>query len=96
MLIIPYQQLSTEALQGLLEEVASRDGTDYGAVELSLEAKIAQLMQGLQTGRVLISFDHETESCQIISKEQYQQLFNIGHSADMSDFDVYDQQGYES
>lgn len=74
MLIIPYQQLSADALQGLLEEVASRDGTDYGAVELSLEVKIAQIMRGLQSGNVLISFDHETESCQVISKEQYQQF----------------------
>lgn len=75
MLIIPYQQLSADALQGLLEEVASRDGTDYGEVELSLDTKIEQLMHNLKSGKVLISFDHETESCQIISKEQYQQLY---------------------
>ena len=27
---IPYDQLSTEALNGVIEELVTRDGTDYG------------------------------------------------------------------
>jgi len=30
--IIPVDKLSTEALQGVIEEFISRDGTDYGGL----------------------------------------------------------------
>ena len=33
---IPYDQLSPEALQGVVEEFVTRDGTDYGEVEILL------------------------------------------------------------
>ena len=36
-------QLSPEALRSLIEEFVTRDGTDYGAVERSVEEKIAQV-----------------------------------------------------
>ncbi|MBW2654812.1 MAG: YheU family protein [Deltaproteobacteria bacterium] len=31
---IPYNQLSPEALQGVIEEFVTRDGTDYGEVRI--------------------------------------------------------------
>jgi uncharacterized protein YheU (UPF0270 family) len=34
--IIPVNKLSPEALQGVIEEFISRDGTDYGEMEVSL------------------------------------------------------------
>ena len=39
---VPYDQLSPEALQGVIEEFVTRDGTDYGEIEVSLETKISQ------------------------------------------------------
>ena len=36
---IPWQKLSEDAFQGMLEELVSRDGTDYGERELSQEEK---------------------------------------------------------
>lgn len=41
---IPYDQLSPEALHGVIEEFVTRDGTDYGEVEIPLETKIAQVL----------------------------------------------------
>jgi uncharacterized protein YheU (UPF0270 family) len=42
---IPYDQLSPEALQGVIEGFVTRDGTDYGEVEISLETKVAQALK---------------------------------------------------
>ena len=43
-LVIPAEQLSADALQGLIEEFITREGTDYGEVEWSLDQKVAQLV----------------------------------------------------
>jgi uncharacterized protein YheU (UPF0270 family) len=51
---IPYDQLSPEALQGVVEEFVTRDGTDYGEVEVPLETKIAQVMNQLKSGKAVI------------------------------------------
>jgi uncharacterized protein len=45
MTIIPHQNLSPEALHGVIEEFVTRDGTDYGLVEATLEQKINGVMR---------------------------------------------------
>ena len=67
---VPWQQLSPDALQGLLESYINREGTDYGEVELSLDAKLARLRAQVEKGEVLIFFDEETETCQLIGREE--------------------------
>ena len=59
-------QLSPQALRGLVEEFVTRDGTDYGAVERSVEDKIARVEAQLASGEVRIVFDPETESANIV------------------------------
>ena len=59
-------QLSPQALRGLVEEFVTRDGTDYGAVERSVEDKIARVEAQLASGEVRIIFDPETESANIV------------------------------
>jgi len=54
---IPLSSLSEEALSGLIEEVITREGTDYGEIEYSLEQKIRQLTSALRTGDAKIIFD---------------------------------------
>ena len=66
---IPYDQLSSEALAGLVEEFVTRESTDYGAVELSMETKLSQVYQQLKSGKAFIVFDEESETCNILSKE---------------------------
>ena len=41
MIEVPHHALSPEALRGVIEELVTRPGTDYGAQERSIEAKIA-------------------------------------------------------
>lgn len=59
--------LSPETLRGLVEEFVTRDGTDYGLVERSIEEKIAGVMAQLASGEALIVFDPETESANIVT-----------------------------
>lgn len=66
---IPYDQLSPEALQGVVEEFVTRDGTDYGEVEVPLGTKIAQVLAQLKSGKAVIVFDQKTESCTILKRD---------------------------
>jgi len=66
---IPYDQLSPEALQGVVEEFVTRDGTDYGEVEIPLETKVVQVMNQLKSGKAVIVFDQETETCTIMRSD---------------------------
>ncbi|MGE0083945.1 MAG: YheU family protein [Desulfococcaceae bacterium] len=66
---IPYYQLTPEALKGLVEEFATRDGTDYGQTEVPLEHKTEQIMRQLQSGRAVIVFDPDSETCNILPAE---------------------------
>jgi len=62
---IPHDAISPEALRGLIEEFVSRDGTDYGAREVSFEAKCEQVRGLLRQGKIKVVFDAETESCDL-------------------------------
>jgi len=68
---VPWQQLSADALDGLIEAYISRDGTDYGTVELSLETKKQNLRSQVEQGAVVIVFDEMTESCNLLSKQEW-------------------------
>ena len=59
-------QLSAEALRGLIEEFITREGTDYGAVEPSIEEKIAQIDAQLATGKARLVFDPDTQTTNIV------------------------------
>ncbi len=69
MIIIPYDRLSPDALSGLVEEFATRDGTDYGETEVPLERKTAQIMRHLRSGRAVIVFDPDSETCNILAAD---------------------------
>jgi uncharacterized protein YheU (UPF0270 family) len=62
---IPVNKLNPEALQGVIEEFISRNGTDYGEIEASQETKFRQVKQKLETGSAVLIFDDETETTNI-------------------------------
>jgi len=70
-LVIPPEQLSADALQGVIEEFITRSGTDYGAVEIELAHKVNQVRAQLRSGAALIVFDPVAEACTIISRDEY-------------------------
>lgn len=61
------QQLSPGALRGLVEEYVTREGTDYGQGDWSLEDKVSQVFQQLESGEARIVFDLEAESASIVA-----------------------------
>lgn len=63
---IPYNQLSPEALHGVIEEFVTRDGTDYGEREISVETMVAQVLDQLRSGKAVIVFDPDSETCNIL------------------------------
>ncbi|MGD8175374.1 YheU family protein [Marinimicrobium sp. ARAG 43.8] len=69
-MIIPYQQLSADALRGLIEEFITREGTDYGWEETSLERKVQQVHTQVERGEVVIVFDHASETVSLLTREQ--------------------------
>jgi len=65
-MIVSWQSLSTGALTGLIEEFVSREGTEYGAVDVNLQTKVKQILVQLERGEVCIDFDIETQSATIL------------------------------
>jgi exodeoxyribonuclease V alpha subunit len=68
---IPPDQMSARALQGMIEEFVTRDGTDYGEQETELTKKVAQVHAQLQKGQAGIFFYPDDESFEILPKEQF-------------------------
>jgi uncharacterized protein len=69
MLEIPYEQLSKDALRGLVEEFVTREGTDYGHSDRSLDAKVASVMRQLELKEAVVVFDSETGTANIVLKK---------------------------
>lgn len=69
-MIVPYDQLSEDALHGLIEEFVTRDGTDYGEQEVSLEERVQQVRRLLASGEVVILFSEGKGTCNIVFKHQ--------------------------
>ena len=63
------EQLSPGALRGLVEEFVTREGTDYGGGDWSLEDKVAQVFRQLNSGEARIVFDLESESASIVTRD---------------------------
>jgi len=73
---VPLQRLQDNVLQALLEEFASRDGTDYGERELSLAQKVLALEGQLGRGELQILYDAESEQWDLVPREQAAVLLN--------------------
>lgn len=58
----------------MIEEFVTRDGTDYGEEEVSLEEKVAQMMSLLQQDKAVIWFDEITETLSIFHREAMQRM----------------------
>jgi len=75
-MLIPYEQLSADALHGLIEDFVTRHGTDYGNIEVSLNTKVEQVLRQLKNGDIVIAYNHDEEQCNIITKEAAHNLLD--------------------
>ena len=64
--VVPYTELSEEALRGVLESFVLREGTDYGEREFSLDQKVEHVTRQLRRGEARIVFDPATETIDVV------------------------------
>lgn len=67
-MIVPYRQLSTDALVGLIEEFVTRDGTELS----DAATKISAVRDALARGDLVIVFDAESDNCNILAADKIQ------------------------
>ena len=65
---IAWQDLSRPALDSLIEEFVTRDGTDYGTQERGLESRKQDVHRQLERGDVWIAFDQTTQSVNLLRR----------------------------
>lgn len=63
---IPFDALSKDALAGVIEEYVTRDGTEL----TEATDKIAAVRDALRRRELVIVFDAESESCNILAAEE--------------------------
>ncbi len=71
---VPMVRLGAEVLQALLEDFASRDGTDYGAREFTLEQKAEQLRRQLELSELALLYDADSEQWDLVDAERARAL----------------------
>jgi uncharacterized protein YheU (UPF0270 family) len=71
---VPCERLPVDTLESLLEEYASRDGTDYGIVERSLAEKVAALRTQLLERSLVLLYDGASEQWDLVPREQAEEL----------------------
>lgn len=64
--MVPYTELSEDALRGVLESFVLREGTEYGERDFSLEQKVAHVTKQLRRGEAQIVFDPDSETIDIV------------------------------
>ena len=72
-MIIPLEQLPAETLLAIIEDFILREGTEYGAEDISKQAKIAQVMKQLEQGSAVLVYSELYESVNILPSEQFRE-----------------------
>jgi uncharacterized protein YheU (UPF0270 family) len=66
-MLIPYDMLQAETLQGLIEDFVTRDGTDNGD-ETPLTTRVERVRRALSRGEAVIGFDPDSQQCMLMLK----------------------------
>ncbi len=72
-MIVPWQELQAQTLENILESFILREGTDYGAVELTLSQKKERLRRQLQAGNIVLVWSELHQSIDIKEKSLFLQ-----------------------
>ncbi|CRL64766.1 MULTISPECIES: YheU family protein [Proteus] len=70
-MIIPWNELSAETLDNLIESFVLREGTDYGIQEKTLEQKVADVKKQLKSGEAVLVWSELHESVNIMPASQF-------------------------
>lgn len=62
---IPHRDLAVKTLRAIVLEFVTRDGTDHS----DIDRRVSEVFEQLEEGVIEVTFDHETESCNIARAE---------------------------
>lgn len=65
-IVVPYAELSADALTGVIQSFVLREGTDYGEREFTLAEKMAHVRAQLERGDAQILYDPDSASIDIV------------------------------
>jgi uncharacterized protein YheU (UPF0270 family) len=65
---VPYTRVAADVLRRVAEEFVTRDGTDYGAAEKSLDEKVADVHRQLERGEAALVYDAESDTINIVPR----------------------------
>jgi uncharacterized protein len=68
---VPHTSLRPATLRAVIEEFVTRDTTDYGMRERTLEEKMADVMRQLEGGEAKVVFDTATGTVNIVTAPRY-------------------------
>lgn len=69
-MIIPWQDLTPETLDNLIEAFVLREGTDYGEQERSLSEKVEDVRRQLKNGEAVLVWSELHETVNIMPRGQ--------------------------
>ncbi len=67
-MIIPHTAVPSDVLRAVIEEFVTREGTEYGTTDFSLESKVAAVLAQLEQKKVFLVFDAASETCDFVTK----------------------------
>lgn len=67
--VVPWSRLSESALRGVIEEFVTREGTEYGEHDVPLETKVAGVRRQLERGEIVVVYDGEVGSVNLMTAE---------------------------
>jgi uncharacterized protein YheU (UPF0270 family) len=73
---VPASRLEERTLLALLEDFASRDGTDYGVRELPLDEKVGRLLEQLNASKIVLLYDSDSEQWDLLERDSAQILLS--------------------
>ena len=69
-MLIPPDRLPPDTLRALIENFVTRDGT----ADVDLEVKVAQVATALKANKVVIVYDAESDSFDLLPMAEYRKL----------------------
>ncbi len=64
---MPYERLSADTLRAVITEFVTREGTEYGEREISLDEKVASVLGQLRMGTAVLIFDSDSQSTTVVA-----------------------------
>ena len=84
-IIVPHDSLQPETMREVMEEFVTRDGAVHGHTETPLPQRVESVRRQLRSGKAVIVFDPETDSCNICPIEDVRIPQTDGDDADAVD-----------